>query len=87
MYINTEGGQGHIHVSDPGVGTKVKVTTQAKKVARDCLHLPASKIVQEAMVEHITTNRPNQPNPDNKARAANLHRQKLRLSEPNDDEL
>ena len=82
-----EGGQGHIHSADPGVGTKMKVKAQAKKVARDRLHLPASKVLEEAMVEHITTDRPNQPNPDNIGRAANLHGQKQLPSEPKDDEL
>lgn len=46
-----EGGQGHLYISNPGIGTKVMVNTKAKKVALEQIHLSASKRVEEAMTE------------------------------------
>ena len=85
--VFVEGGQCHLHAADPGIGTNVKVNTTAKKVAKEQLHLPASKIAEDAMVEFLRSGGPNLPNPENVARAANLHRQKLRPGEPRDDEI
>ncbi|XP_053384651.1 uncharacterized protein LOC123549348 [Mercenaria mercenaria] len=73
---------GHQHPAVPGALKKVTIAAKVKQVARENVFRPAGEIVETVMKDLISAEEFALPKPDLLIRAANLHRQNLRPTDP-----